>query len=188
MITMESNRPSILKPAMTYGLIIALVYIILAVLVWIIGLEGKGWMQWVNWVAYFAVLYYCLKNWRDHYNGGYIRYGQSLSAGILFMFFASVIYAFYNVVYMTWIDPTSVERMLDIMEEEYYKRGLSEEQVTSMMEFGSKLRGPGMQFFSVIIGTTFIGVIISLIASIFIRKEGDPYQQAMSEIENSEKE
>jgi len=185
---MESNRPSILRPAMTYGLIIAVVIIILAVSGWIIGLEGKNWLQWINWVAYFGALYYCLKNWRDHHNGGYIRYGQSLSAGILFMFFASVIYAFYNVVYLTWIDPTAVDRMLDIMEEAYYKQGLNEEQVSAAMGFAAKLRGPGMQFFSVIIGTTFLGVILSLIVSIFIRKEGDPYKQAMSEIETPDKE
>ena len=79
---MEATRPAILRPAMTYGLIIALVIILLAVSVWILGLEGAGWMQWINWAAYFIVLYFCLKNWRDHYNGGYIRYGQSLSAGI----------------------------------------------------------------------------------------------------------
>lgn len=185
---MESNRPSILRPAMTYGLIIALVIIILAVLGWIIGLEGARWIQWVNWAAYFGILYLCLKNWRDQHNGGYIRYGQSLSAGILFMFFASVIYGFYNVIYLTWIDPTAVDRMLDLMEEGYYKGGYSEEQVSAAMKFAGKLHGPGMQFFSVIIGTTFIGVIISLIVSIFIRKEGDPYNQAMSEIENSQKE
>jgi len=185
---MESNRPSIIRPAMTYGLIIALIIIILAVLVWVLGLEGAAWMQWINWVAYFGALYFCLKNWRDHYLGGYIRYGQALSAGILFMFFASVIYAFYNVIYLKWIDPSAVERMLDIMEEAYYKRGLPEEQVAAAMEFGAKLRTPGMQFFSVIIGTTFIGVIISLIVSIFIRKEGDPFNQAMSGIENTENE
>lgn len=185
---MESNRPSILRPAMTYGLIIALVIILLAVLVWILGIEGVRWMQWVNWGAYLGVLYFCLKNWRDHHLGGYIRYGQALSAGILFMFFASVIYAFYNVLYLTWIDPTAVERMLDIMEEEYYKRGFTEEQVSAAMNFAAKLRGPGMQFFSVIVGTTFVGVIISLIVSIFVRKEGDPFNQAMSEIENTQHE
>lgn len=183
---MESNRPSIIRPAMTYGLIIALVIIILAVLTWIFSLEGAGWMRWFNWAAYFGVLYFCLKNWRDHYNGGFIRYGKALSAGILFMFFASVIYAFYNVIYLTWIDPTAVSRMLDIMEDEYYRRGFTEEQVTAAMGFATKLRGPGMQFFSVIIGTTFLGVVLSLIVSIFIRKEGDPFKQAMSEIENSE--
>jgi drug/metabolite transporter (DMT)-like permease len=183
---MESNRPSILRPAMTYGLIIALVIIILAVLSWILNLEGASWLQWINWVAYFVVMYFCLKNWRDQHNGGYIRYGQALSAGILFMFFASVIYAFYNVVYLTWIDPNAVDRILDVLEDDYYKRGFTEEQVTAAMNFATKLKGPGMQFFSVIIGTTFLGVIISLIVSIFIKKEGDPYKQAMSEIEDSD--
>ncbi len=183
---MESNKPSILRPAMTYGLIIALVIIILAVAVWISGIEGAAWIQWITWAVYFAVLYFCLKNWRDQYNGGYIKYGKALSAGILFMFFASIIYGFYNVIYLTWIDPHAVDRMLDLMEDQYYKRGLNEEQVSAAMSFAGKLHGPGMQFFSVIIGTTFLGVILSLIVSIFIKKEGDPYQQAMSEIQNTE--
>lgn len=183
---MESNRHSIFRPAMTYGLIIALVIIILAVLSWIFGLEGVWWMQWTNWLAYFVVLYFCLKNWRDQHNGGYIKYSKALSAGILFMFFASIIYAFYNVIYLTWIDPQAVERMLNMMEEQYYRRGFTEEEVAAAMAFGSKLKGTGMQFFSVIIGTTFLGVIISLIVSIFIRKEDDPYRQAMSEIENTQ--
>jgi hypothetical protein len=100
------------------------------------------------------------------------------------MFFASVIYGFYNVIYMTWIDPTAVDRMIDLMEEGYYKGGYSEEQVSAAMKFAGKLHSPVMQFFSVIIGTTVIGVIISLIVSIFVKKEGDPYRQAMSEIEN----
>jgi hypothetical protein len=91
------------------------------------------------------------------------------------------------VIYLTWIDPTAVGRMLDIMEEEYYRRGFTEEQISSAMGFAAKLRGPGMQFFSVIIGTTFVGVIISLIVSIFIRREGDPFNQAMSEIDHSGK-
>jgi drug/metabolite transporter (DMT)-like permease len=185
---MEPNRPSILRPAMTYGLIIALVIIIIAIVVWIFNLESAHWIQWINRAAYFVVLYFCLKNWRDKYNGGYIRYGQALSAGILFMFFASVIYAFYNVIYLTWLDPNAVEKMLNIMEEEYYKRGFTEEQISAAMDFAAKLRGPGMQFFSVIIGTTFVGVILSLILSIFIRREGDPYQRAMSEIEEKNKE
>lgn len=185
---MESNRVPILRPAMTYGLIIALVIIILAILQWILGVEGTTWMQWLTWGIYLGVLYFCLKNWRDQHLGGYIRYGQALSAGILFMFFASVIYGFYYVVYLKWIDPTFLERLMERIEEDYYTRGFTEEQVEPVMEFMTKLRGPGMQFFSAIFGTTFIGVILSLIVSIFVRREGDPYQQAMSEIENSEKE
>jgi drug/metabolite transporter (DMT)-like permease len=184
---MDSNRVPILKPAMTYGLIIALVIIILAISVWILNIESQGWVQWISWVAYFVVLYFCLKNWRDQYHGGYIRYGQALSAGILFMFFASIIYGLYYIIYLKWIDPTFLERLLDRVEEDYYTRGFTEEQVAPFMDFMVKLRGPGMQFFSAIFGTTFIGVILSLIVSIFIRKEGDPFKQAMSEIENSEK-
>ena len=185
---MEANRPSILRPAMTYGLIIALVIIIFAVLQWILNLQKSTLMNWLSIASYFTVLYFCLKNWRDEYNGGYIRYGQSLNAGILFMFFASIIYAFYFVIYVKWMDPTYISRYLDSIEEIYYKRDMPEEQITQVMSWLAKLRGPGMQFFWGIVGTTFTGVLLSLIVSIFIRKEGDPYKRAMSEIEDKDKE
>lgn len=185
---MNTNRRPILKPAMTYGVIIALVMIILAVLGWILGPDSSKWLQWVSWIAYFAALYYCLKNWRDQHNGGYLLYKQAFGAGILFMFFASIIYAFYNVIYLTWIDPESVDRMIDMAEEAYYQQGLSDDQVDLAMGWFSKMKSPGMQFFSVIFGTTLIGVILSLIVSFFIKKERDPYQQAMSELENNKEE
>jgi drug/metabolite transporter (DMT)-like permease len=184
---MQANRPSILRPAMTYGLIIALVIIIFAVLQWIMNLQQSKMMNWLSIGSYFAALYFCLKNWRDQYNGGYIRYGQSLNAGILFMFFASVIYAFYFVIYVKWLDPTYISRYLDTIEEMYYKQDIAEEQITQVMSLLAKLQGPGMQFFWGIVGTTFTGVILSLIVSIFIRKEGDPYKQAMSEIDETDK-
>lgn len=173
---------------MTYGLIIALVIIILALLEWITKLDTAKGVTWINWAAYFAVLFFCLRNWRDQHMGGFIRYGQALNAGILFMFFASVIYGFYYVIYIKWLDPTFLERMLDRVEEDYYARGYTEEQVSTFMDIITKLRGTGMQFFSAIIGITLIGVIQSLIVAIFVKKEGDPFKQAMSEIENSEKE
>jgi uncharacterized membrane protein YgaE (UPF0421/DUF939 family) len=65
---------------------------------------------------------------------------------------------------------------------------MSDEQVEMAMSWFNKMKSPGMQFFSVIFGTTLIGVIISLIVSLFIKKVRDPYQQAMSEIENNKEE
>jgi drug/metabolite transporter (DMT)-like permease len=185
---METIRPSITKPAMTYGLIIALVMIILAVIVWIGSLETAGWFQWVNWAAYLGVLYYCLKRWRDEHLGGFIRYGQAVKAGTLFMFFASIVYSFYFVIYSTWLDPEYVAKILDGIEESYYKSGFSEDVIEQALVWAEKIRQPGFMFFSSIFGTTITGFILSLIISFFVKKEGDPYRQAMSEIEKTSEE
>jgi len=184
---MHANRPSILKPAMTYGVIIALVMIILSVLAWILGEEGALWLSFINWIAYFGILYYCLKNWRDKYKGGYITYGMAFKSGVIFMFFASIIFAFYNLIYMTWIDPQYMDRLMDVAEETYYNQGMSDEQIDLALSMFSKMKSPGVQFFSVIFGTTLIGVVISLIVSIFVKREGDPFRQAMSEIDENDK-
>lgn len=172
------------KTSMTYGLIIAVVLIFLAVMAWILGVENSRWLRYINWAAQLGVVYWCLRNWRDQHNGGYATYGQSVKAGIKFMFFASIIFAFYNVIYMKWLDPEAIPRMMDAMEESYYKMGLDEDQAKTAVDIMSMIKSPVMQFFSGIIGITFAGVILSLIVSIFIRKEGDPFSQAMAELDD----
>ena len=169
---------------MTYGLILSLVMIILAVIAWIGNLEQAGWFQWISWAAYLGTLYYTLRKWRDEYLGGVIGYGKSVSSGTLFMFFGSIIYGFYFIIYTKWIDPEYLARVLDAMEELYYSMKMSEETIEASLAMAEKMRQPGFLFFSILLGNTLTGFILSLIVSFFVRKEGDPYQQAMRGIDS----
>jgi len=179
---MDERGAGRFKPAMSYGLMIAAVLIGLNLLAWFFKLEGSLWFQYLNWGILIGVLYYALKSYRDQQLGGFITYGRAVRSGLLFFFFASWLYGFYTVLYFAYLDPEAIDRGLDAVEELYYSRGLSEEQIDRMMQMATRMRTPGMQVVSVIFGTTLLGLILSLLVSILVRRKGDPFAEAMRNI------
>ena len=172
-----------IKPAMTYGLLIAAVLIFLELLTWILKVDKSFVTSLIGWATTFTVLYFSLTNWRNRYMGGYARYGQALKTGILFMFFASIIVAFYTVIYLKWIDPGAIDQQIGMLEEQFYQLGYGESEMSAFFDMAVRMKSPGFQFFSGILGGTIGGVIWSLIAAIFVKRENDPFQDAMRGVE-----
>ncbi len=179
---MDERGPGRLKPAMTYGLTIAAVLIGLNLVAWLFKLDGSLWFQYLNWAVLVGVLYWALKSYRDQHLGGFITYGRAVRSGLLFFFFASLLYGFYTVLYFAYLDPEAIDRGLDAVEELYYARGISEEQIDRMMQMATRMRSPGMQVISVVFGTTMLGLILSLLISVLVRRKGDPFAEAMRNV------
>ena len=116
---------------------------------------------------------------------GIIRYNQALGYGIVVMLFASAVFALYNVVYMNVLDPDSIQRSLDLLEESYYELGWTEERIELALELAAGMQTPIFQAVSTIFGTTFLGLLVSLIVAIFIRREGDPFDHVMKDVQEN---
>ena len=179
----NQERYPLLKPAMTYGLFIAAILILLELLIWILRVDKSFFTSLLGWAVTFSVLYISLISWRNKYMGGFVRYGQAFKTGILFMFFASIIVAFYTVIYLKWLDPGAIDQQIGMLEEQFYKQGYGETEMSTTMDLMIRMKSPGFQFFSGILGGTIAGVIWSLIAAIFVKKENDPFQDAMRGVE-----
>ncbi|MCD6331651.1 MAG: DUF4199 domain-containing protein [Bacteroidales bacterium] len=177
------NRGILTRQAMNYGLVMALVLILLSLTVWALKLESAAWFQYFNWAVLITVLYIFLKNFRDRYHAGVIRYGQAVGAGVLIFFFASVIYALYTVIYNAYIDPHAIDRSLDLLEELYNQRGFSEAQIEAAMNLAQRMRTPALLAFSAVFGTTLTGLILSLIVSIFVQRKGNSFTETMEEVD-----
>jgi len=171
---------------MNHGLIIGLILIVMSVLVGVLKIGAGRLFQYLNWAIIIGSVYYSMKTWRDQYCGGIIKYSQALGYGVRVMFFASIIYGFYSMIYMNWINPEAVNERLALMEESYYLMGFNDQQIELNMEMAKRLQTPGWQVFTTVIGTTFTGFIISLIVAFFVRKEGDPFQSAMDQVQDNQ--
>ncbi len=179
---MSDEKKLMWKTASTHGLIVGAILIVMALLVWVAGIQQAVWLRYMNWTLVIGSVYYSMKNWRDQYLGGFIRYRQALGYGVAVMFFASIVFGFYNIVYINYLDPESLQRSLDFVEQTYYERGMAEEQIELAMELAERMQTPFFQAISTMFGTTFLGLLISLIVALFIRKEGDPFQQVMKNV------
>lgn len=183
---MEQSRSLRVKTSMSHGLVIGAILIVFALLTNLAG-EGAGSLiRLLHWAVIIAAIYYSGKTWRDQFCDGSISYSRALGFGVMTMFFASIIYGFYTMVYMNWIRPEAVDEALMVIEESYFEMGFSDDQIEMFMDAATRLQTPVWQMITTILGTTFSGFIISLIVSFFIKRDKDPFQSAMRGLEEKE--
>ena len=83
------------------------------------------------------------------------------------------------------IDPDLIEKLYTFMEEQLISQGrLPEAVIEQQMTLMKKIITPITSPLFGILNTVFYGVLVSLIASIFLKREGDGFQKAMAEVED----
>ena len=86
-------------------------------------------------------------------------------------------------IYYTGIDPDAIDQQIGMMEEQLYQQGFGESQMSAYTDLMIRMKSPGFQFFTGILSGAISGAIWSLIVSLFVKKENDPFQDAMKEVE-----
>ncbi|HCT30954.1 MAG TPA: hypothetical protein DIW31_09530 [Bacteroidales bacterium] len=169
---MESKSNPMYKSAMTSGLFLGIALVVFSLIIYMMGVvKPPFWVSLVQYLIIIGGIVYGTKKFRDEDLGGEISYSKALGFGILICIFASVISGIYTVLLMTVIDPEFVNKMMAVLEEEYVKAGLSEEQIDAAMKMVSKMQSPIIMAVTNVIGFAFMGTIFSLITSAFIKKE-----------------
>jgi hypothetical protein len=163
------------KSNLTNGMILALVGIVYSLVMYFLDLALNKTQGYVFILVQVALLYFLLKSYRDNYMHGQITYGQSVGAGVIISFYYAIAMALFSYILFTIIDPGLVTKQLAVAEEAMRAKGnLTESQIETGMKFTEKIMKPALMAPMSILGNMLWGVIISLIVSIFIKKEGNP--------------
>jgi hypothetical protein len=64
----------------------------------------------------------------------------------LFMFFSSIVVAFFMAIYYTGIDPDAIDQQIGMMEEQLYQQGLANRKCQSYTDLMIRMKSPGFQF------------------------------------------
>jgi hypothetical protein len=162
------------KSNLTNGLILGLIGIVYSLIIYFLDLSLNKVQGWVFLAAQFVILFYLLKSYRDNYMHGMLTYGQSLGAGVIIYLYYAIIMAIFTYVLYAIIDTNLIERQLAASEELLQKRGLAQAQIDAGMAIQRKIMKPAIMSIVGILSTMFFGLIISLVVSAFVRKEGNP--------------
>jgi hypothetical protein len=171
---MES-KVSVWKANLTSGVIMGTIGIVYSLLMYFLDLSLNKNMSYIFIALTIFLLFYFIRSYRNNYMNGYITYGQALGAGVVIYLYYAIISAIFMYILFTFIDPGLTNKMLAMIEETMAKSGkVPAESIDTIMAFQKKMMIPEIQaplgiFFNMIFGT-----IISLIVSIFIKKEGNP--------------
>jgi putative exporter of polyketide antibiotics len=173
---MEENRqPSLLKSTMNYGAMLGLVLIIYTLLTWMLDVMTHTSLRYITFLIIIAGIVLATKTFRDQEQDGSITYGRALGVGTLTVLFAGVIVSFFTYVLYAVIDPGLIEKTYLLMEEQYYDAGMSDAQIEMAMTMAKRFSNPAMISILGLIGYGLMGFIFSLVTSIFLKKEGDPF-------------
>lgn len=173
---MEDSNRLLLKSTMNNGAILGLALIIFTLLLWMLDATTNRNLSFISYGIIIAGLYLAIKSFRDQEQGGYITYGRALGAGTLTSVFAGIITSFFTFLLYTLIDPGLIDKTYLIMEQAYYDAGMSDNQIEAAMSIAKRFTNPVMMMVLGFLGSVLMGFIFSLILSIFLKKEADPFQ------------
>lgn len=162
------------KANLTNGLILGLVGVVYSLIIYFLDLSLNQVQGYVFMALQAVLLFFLLKSYRDNVMHGQITFGQSFGAGvIIFLYYAIIMSAFTYLLYSV-IDTGLIAKQLAFTEEAMLKKGLPQAAIDTGMGFQRKIMKPGIMSLFTIFGNMLFGVVISLLISIFVRKEGNP--------------
>lgn len=170
---MEENV-SVWKANLTNGLILGLIGIIYTLGLYFFNLTFNKSLGYLFLLVLIVSLYFLIKSYRDNYLHGYITYGRAVGAGVIIFLYYAIISTIFTYILYKFIDTGLAAKSLSYAEEVMQKKGMSQEMIDAGMNFQKKLMTPEVIAISGIFVNMFTGTIMSLIASAFVRKEGNP--------------
>jgi hypothetical protein len=170
---MEQNV-NVWKANLTNGLILGLAGVVYSLIVYFMDLSLNKAQGFVFIAIEGVILFFLLKSYRDSYKHGQITYGESMGAGVIICLYYSIIMALFAYLLYSVIDTGLIARQLAMTEEAMQKKGMPQASIDVAMNFQGKIMKPALIAPLSILGNMMWGVVLSLIVSIFIRKEGNP--------------
>jgi putative exporter of polyketide antibiotics len=178
---MEGNtKPSLLKSTMNYGIMLGLGLVIYTLLLWMFDATTHQSLGYVSFVITIVGIILATRTYRDQEQGGYITYGRAVSVGTLTVLFAGVITSVFTWLLYAVIDPGLIDKTHAMMEQAYYDAGMSYEQIDIAMNMAKRFANPVMMGVMGFVSSVFFGFLFSLVTSIFLKKEGDPFESEYS--------
>jgi hypothetical protein len=170
--TME--KVSVWRANLTSGIIMGLIGVVYSLIMYFMDLTFNKAQGYVILVVFVFLLYYLVRSYRNNYQHGYISYGKAVGAGAIIWLYYSVIAAVFTYILYTVIDPGLTSKQLAFTEELLLKKGTPQQAIDAAMAMQTKILKPVIIAPLSILMNMLYGTIVSLIVSIFLKKEGNP--------------
>lgn len=176
---MDNTQSPFKKNATTYGVMLGVIMILIAVIMYVTGmpLEGKQWPQFLYYLFFPAGIIIAIKNFKNE-NDNFLSLSEALKLGLAIAVISAILFIVYTLLFNYIIDPTYneaiIEVALDKMSESPNVTDEQIEQTTKFMKFMSNPLLGGAVWLAL---SLFFGLIYSLVGGLVMKRE-NPYQDA----------
>ena len=153
------------------GLFLGIALIIYQAILYLADIGTNSAMNYLIIVVIAAGLFLCVKQYRDQEKEGFISYGRSVGYSLLVSLFAGFISAAFIYVLYKYIDLTIIDKIILESEDRILETIKDEAQAEQAIEMNKLLITPGFIAMGVVLNVFILGLVCSLILSIFLKKE-----------------
>lgn len=170
---MENQTASLKKIALNFGVLLALLSIVLQVISFVLDahIDRPWWLTILQLIISIGVLVYGIKTFKND-NAGFLTIAQALKTGLAISLVAGIISVIFNYIFINYIDPDFIQKTLDFSREQMITDfpNMTQEQMENSLEISAKFMTPTIMSAMGILATLFFGFIISLVAGMILKK------------------
>jgi hypothetical protein len=166
------------KTVLRYGLYGTILMLVILLVTFLVFRNNENWelqeiIGYVSIVLSLLLVYFGIRQWRDQYNGGRLSFGKGFTIGTLITLFPSVAFGLFTWIEMSVLDPGFSDRYYNHYVEQVKKTTPPEKLqavLTQMQGQKEMFSSPLAQFFLMFLTVFIIGIIITVISSLILRR------------------
>ena len=164
------EKVSTARVALKYGVLFSVVIMIYTTILNVAGLSQNKMLSSLTFVILIAAIVLGMRNFKEQ-NHGFMSYGEGIGVGALISAIMGLLGSAFGMFYMQFIDNSILAQALDKARADMEAKGMDDAQIDQAMELSQKFMSPGIMFIIGLVGYLLMGVVLSLIISLIIRKE-----------------
>jgi hypothetical protein len=154
-----------------YGLFLGVISIAYFMIMNLLGVDmSQGFGRWGGLVFSLAMIFLAHKYFKDN-GDGFMSFGQGFGIGFWISLISSAISSVFTYIYVSFIDQSFIQQMLDKVREGMEQKGTPDDQIEKAMEITAKFMTPGSMFIFGIIGGVIMGIICAVVVTLFTQKK-----------------
>jgi Protein of unknown function (DUF4199) len=125
----------------------------------------------INWSSTGLIFYLGIKEFKEQDLQGYLSLGQAMKMGLYIALISGILTAVFVFFFFKYIQPDMMSTIMESAIEKAEEKGQDAEKVKQGFEMMKWMFSPGSMSVFALLGTLFIGTIISLIVGLILKKE-----------------
>lgn len=164
-----------MKTYLTYGTYCAVASAALNLVLYFSGLQTDKmalgqYVQWLGIVFFAVVLFFGMKDVRSAKPNQEICYSGAFVAGLLISVFAGLFGAIYTYIHFTFVNPDFPQYLNDFTRAQLEAKGVPSANIEAALNMQTLFVKPWIQAVIAVFVTPIMGVLVSLILAIFVKR------------------
>ncbi len=174
---METQKTEAKKFVLNYGVLLGILAVLMGVITYVMNLHLNPGVVFniIGFLVIVVVIALAIKAFKQE-NNGFLRLGEAIKVGVGVALIGGIISALWMFLLINFIEPDYMVQMEEFQREMMVEQNpnMTEDQLEQSMEFVTKFNSPIISMAVVLITYMFLGLIISLIIGLIMKKE-NPY-------------